>query len=105
MEKVTDEFQATVLDLLCIDGVKALMKIPICALKPVHEWIAYRQGEHLKTFPSRAFSHSLEQLVAEIREEATSFSCQTSMRAFIKLYAEFGSSKHSGISRRLLIDL
>lgn len=37
MEKVTDEFQATVLDLLCLDGVKALIKIPICALKPVHE--------------------------------------------------------------------
>jgi predicted protein tyrosine phosphatase len=27
------------------------------------------------------------------------------MRSFIKLYSEFGSSKHSGISRRLLIDL
>jgi hypothetical protein len=47
MEKVTDEFQATILDLLCIDGVKAIFKIPICALKPVHESIAYKQSERL----------------------------------------------------------
>jgi hypothetical protein len=56
MEKVTDEFQATVLDLLCIDGVKALIKIPICALKPVHEWIAFRKQEQIKNFPSRPYT-------------------------------------------------
>lgn len=41
----------------------------------------------------------------EIRETAKNFSCQTSMRNFVRQYAEFTNSKNSGISRRLLIDL
>jgi len=72
MERVTDEFQATILDLLCLDGIKALIKIPICLLKPVHECIAYRASLH----SSKAkYIQSLEQLDCEIRAEATSFSC------------------------------
>lgn len=102
MERVTDEFQATILDLLCLDGAKALIKIPICLLKPVHECIAYRAS---KEDSKSKYIQTLEQLDSEIREEANSFSCQTQMRNFVKLYSEFGSAKHSGISRRLLIDL
>ena len=56
MEKVTDEFQATILDLLCIDGAKALLKIPICALKPVHENLAFKQTQHLKNFPTSPYT-------------------------------------------------
>ena len=47
MERVTDEFQATILDLLCIDGIKALFKIPICALKPVNEILAIKKNKEL----------------------------------------------------------
>ena len=64
MEKVCDEFQATILDMLCIDGVKALIKISICALKPLNEnTFSLRNSYTLKIDDTE----SLENLILSIR--------------------------------------